>query len=181
MFSLGCGPNRITSTPNTWISSYAQQATGNISIGTNVGATWQITGLQLEKGTTATPFEYRQYGTELALCQRYYECCYDIGGVPGTTTLDSSTSAFGLAMTTSILNCFIMYQVQKRAPPSATTIYAYNGTINKVSNYESNNLIGTAVTQRRGSQKGISQLTDSGSGFTVGTWYWFGWAANAEL
>jgi hypothetical protein len=36
------------------------------------GATFYITGVQLEKGSTATSFDYRPYGTELALCQRYY-------------------------------------------------------------------------------------------------------------
>jgi hypothetical protein len=41
-------------------------------IGTN-GATWQVSGVQLEKGSTATSFDYRPYGTELALCQRYYQ------------------------------------------------------------------------------------------------------------
>jgi len=39
---------------------------------------------QLEKGTTATPFEYRPIGTELALCQRYYEKSYALGTAPGT-------------------------------------------------------------------------------------------------
>jgi hypothetical protein len=40
-------------------------------VGTS-GATWYVTGVQLEKGSTATSFDYRPYGTELALCQRYY-------------------------------------------------------------------------------------------------------------
>ena len=40
-------------------------------VGTN-GATLYITGVQLEVGSTATSFDYRPYGTELALCQRYY-------------------------------------------------------------------------------------------------------------
>jgi len=40
-------------------------------VGANVGETWQITGVQLEVGTVATPFEHRSYGEELALCQRY--------------------------------------------------------------------------------------------------------------
>jgi hypothetical protein len=48
-------------------SDYAQQW------GNNTGATWEITGVQLELGTTATDFEHRSYGEELALCQRYYQ------------------------------------------------------------------------------------------------------------
>jgi len=46
--------------------------TGGVKLLANTGATWYITGVQLEAGTTASPFEYRQYGTEFVLCQRYY-------------------------------------------------------------------------------------------------------------
>jgi len=45
-----------------------------------------ITGLQLEVGPTATPFEYRPIGTELALCQRYYQKTYSQNVSPGTVT-----------------------------------------------------------------------------------------------
>jgi hypothetical protein len=47
-------------------------ATGAVQIVATNGATWYVTGVQLEKGSTATSFDYRPYGTELALCQRYY-------------------------------------------------------------------------------------------------------------
>jgi len=51
----------------------ARAAAGSTNLGTTNGATWQITGVQLEPGTVATPFERRSFGAELALCQRYYE------------------------------------------------------------------------------------------------------------
>ena len=70
-FSLGAGPDR-SGTAGAWNSNNNVAATGQVAIiGTN-GATWQITGVQLEVGTVATSFDYRSYGTELALCQRYY-------------------------------------------------------------------------------------------------------------
>jgi len=70
-FSLGVGSaNSITA--GSWQSVNATSPTGAGSVvGTN-GATWYVTGIQLEKGSTATSFDYRPYGTELALCQRYY-------------------------------------------------------------------------------------------------------------
>jgi hypothetical protein len=49
-------------------------------------ATFYITGVQLEPGTVATPFERRSFGAELALCQRYFAKTYDTGTVPGTVT-----------------------------------------------------------------------------------------------
>jgi len=70
-FSMGMG-STYSGTSGSWSGSTFFSATGATSVvGTN-GATWYITGVQLEAGTTASPFEYRQYGTELALCQRYY-------------------------------------------------------------------------------------------------------------
>jgi hypothetical protein len=71
-FSLGCGSSQ-SGTAGAWSGSNFVSATGATSVvGTN-GATFYITGVQLEVGSTATSFDYRPYGTELALCQRYYQ------------------------------------------------------------------------------------------------------------
>jgi hypothetical protein len=69
---LGVGTT-YSGTAGAWTgTSNIFSATGATSVvGTN-GATFYITGVQLEKGSAATPFDYRPYGTELALCQRYY-------------------------------------------------------------------------------------------------------------
>jgi len=71
-FSLGTGTT-YSGTAGAWSGSTLLSATGATSVvGTN-GATFYITGVQLEKGSTATSFDYRPYGTEFALCQRYYQ------------------------------------------------------------------------------------------------------------
>ena len=70
-WSLGTGSSR-QGTAGAWVSSQIFSVTGEQQIVATNGATFYITGVQLEAGTTASPFEYRQYGTELALCQRYY-------------------------------------------------------------------------------------------------------------
>jgi hypothetical protein len=71
-FGLGAGAT-YSGTANAWAGTYYNQPTGTVSVVGTSGATFYITGVQLEAGTTASPFEYRQYGTELALCQRYYQ------------------------------------------------------------------------------------------------------------
>jgi hypothetical protein len=72
VFNLGTGTT-YSGTANTWQSGYFLAPTGATSVvGTN-GATFYITGVQLEVGSGATAFEFRSIGQELALCQRYYE------------------------------------------------------------------------------------------------------------
>ena len=72
VFSYGDGSTYLN-TAGSWYAGLYDGATGQTNlVGTN-GATFYITGVQVEIGTTATNFDYRSYGTELALCQRY---CY---------------------------------------------------------------------------------------------------------
>ena len=87
MFGLGVGSTYST-TAGAWASGEYNSATGATSVIGTLNATWQVTGVQLEKGSTATAFDYRPYGTELALCQRYYQTFVEmIGQASGTTTM----------------------------------------------------------------------------------------------
>lgn len=69
---LGVGSN-FSTTANAWTAGQYFSCTGATSVVGTSGATFYITGVQLEKGSTATSFDYRPYGTELALCQRYFQ------------------------------------------------------------------------------------------------------------
>jgi len=73
-WDLGSGSAYQTSSINTWLNASGTSLTSNtqVAVGSVTGATYQITGVQLEVGTQATTFDYRSYGTELSLCQRYY-------------------------------------------------------------------------------------------------------------
>jgi hypothetical protein len=88
-FGLGGGSTYSVGTNNTWDTNSAKyHATGATSVIATLGATWYVTGVQLEKGTTASSFEYRSYQKELFLCQRYYQTMYvgivTNGGQTGT-------------------------------------------------------------------------------------------------
>jgi hypothetical protein len=70
-FDYGCGSDFQTGTTGSWLSGIFLKATGSVSPVTSANAIFRITGVQLEAGSVATPFERRPYGTELQLCRRY--------------------------------------------------------------------------------------------------------------
>jgi hypothetical protein len=61
-----------TLSSDTWHSTQANRAVGQVNCVDNTANNFFLTGVQLEVGETATPFEHRSYGDELARCQRYY-------------------------------------------------------------------------------------------------------------
>jgi len=71
-FGLGVGSTN-SGTAGSWSANLYRSATGAVSVVGTSGATFYITGVQLEKGSTATSFDYRPYATEFIYCQRYYE------------------------------------------------------------------------------------------------------------
>ena len=78
-FSLGMG-STYSNTAGAWATGNYASATGVVNVMATLGATFNVTGVQLEVGSSATGFEYRQYGQELALCQRYFQIFKTTGG-----------------------------------------------------------------------------------------------------
>jgi hypothetical protein len=76
LFDLGVGSTYSLSAGSWQTPVNVFGVTGTTKLAANTGATFYITGVQLEVGTQATPYEWRQYTTELQLCQRYY-CTFD--------------------------------------------------------------------------------------------------------
>jgi hypothetical protein len=124
-WGLGSGSTYTTSTLNSWQNTDGLYFTsGAVAVGATLNATWQITGVQLEKGSTATSFDYRPYGTELALCQRYYEKTFNIGTAPADN-VQSSDRKQGVAFTTTDIGYYGIFKVEKRANP---TMVFYKGS-----------------------------------------------------
>ena len=70
---LGCGSDFETATADTWQAGNFKRKSSDVKLINVASAAIYITGVQFEVGSVATPFEHRSYGTELALCQRYYQ------------------------------------------------------------------------------------------------------------
>jgi hypothetical protein len=103
VFDLGTGSTYQTATTNAWISGNAWSTSGAQSVVGTLNATFNITGVQLEKGTTASSFEYRSFGAELQLCQRYFQSYGPYGNgsilaVGNTFGASSGTFAFQFYM-----------------------------------------------------------------------------------
>jgi hypothetical protein len=110
--NLGSGSG-LVGTANAWVSADYEGATGNTNLLATNGATFYITGVQLEKGSTATSFDYRPYGTELALCQRYYwQLTYP------QNSYVASGKAFG---TTAAMGFVVAIPVTMRSAPTANS------------------------------------------------------------
>jgi len=108
-FDLGSGSN-FNGTAGSWGASNLLRTSGSQSVvGTN-GATFYITGIQLEAGSVATPFERRDYGRELAMCQRYYY---------RQTPTGTAYYGVGFNDSTTVASLFINFPVSLRAAPSS--------------------------------------------------------------
>ena len=87
-------------------------SSGGTSFFDSTSRTFQITGVQLEVGDTATPFEHRSFGDELAKCQRYFE----------TRDFHQMVFARGNTSGTGDVNTYLPFLVKKRAVPSVSQI-----------------------------------------------------------
>ena len=112
-FGLGVG-STYSGTAGAWAGSDFDSATGATSVVGTSGATFYLTGVMLEKGSTATSYDYRDYQSELSKCQRYYEI---LGG--GAADIQCTWYATAGAQTCGQT---MFFKVTKRATPTVTKV-----------------------------------------------------------
>lgn len=175
IFNLGCG-STFNGTSGSWQSANYTSVSGATSVvGTN-GATFYITGVQLEAGSVATPFERRSYGQELALCQRYYEKSYNINIAPGTTgdPTDGLEYQISGASSGGYMGRSFVLQTSMRASPTFTTYdRAVPPNVGKVSTNAGSNITPTIIVN---GQRAVTVYVGSSASELT-----FHWTASAEL
>ena len=172
--SLGCGSTN-SGTAGSWSTSTYYTTTGATSVvGTN-GATFYITGVQLEKGSTATSFDYRPYGTELQLCQRYFETSMSVA--PADNMSVASTGVYAIASSAGTPLLTVQFKVTKRTDPTVTY---YAPLTTSPSGKFREDATGTIRTATGGGATNWGAIIGVSSG-TSSVAYQFGYQASAEL
>jgi hypothetical protein len=157
-FGLGSGAT-FSGTAGAWSAGNFVQPTSTVSVvGTN-GATFYITGVQLEIGTSATPFERRLYGQELMNCQRYYHKLVSSGG--NATSMMSPGPAY---TTVNSAQHYCAFPVAMRVNPTASvsSVNIYAPGINTP--------ITAIATQNSSTTQGTLNFTVA-SGLTINSFY----------
>jgi hypothetical protein len=162
-----------TSTLDAWQAGSKTGATTGVDLVATLGATFYLTGVQLEVGDTATPFEHRSYAQEMALCQRFYE---RVGNWSYTSRYYAypvyRTRANSIGFPTS-------YRVQKRASPTVT-LYSDSLNATGVLTNISNGAVATVQYGPTGDNNGAYRVQFA-SDVSSNTAYGLKLEADAEL
>jgi hypothetical protein len=172
-FDVGSGSNYENAT-GAWVGSEKFRTSGNATLISTLNATMYITGVQLEAGTTASPFEYRQYGTELLLCQRYYET----SAYPDVTFTSASMRG-GVCFTGGNTASGYNFLVPKRSNSPTVTLYSRSNASGAVS------LVATGADVTGCTASGLNatgfRIIALGSAQTAGAGIESGWTVSSEL
>ena len=178
MFSLDTGSTYQT-TAGSWQTGNYRGTSSDVHFLANASATWQITGLQLEANTTATPFEHRPYGQQLALCQRYFEKSYAMATSPGTNTVTGLCQTLNGTDGNQVAG--IRFIVPKRATPTGK-FWSKDGTASSLSTsgYVNAPNAGSWSNMFDPNEFGFRCIVGTG-GLSSGTAYTWHYTAEAEL
>jgi hypothetical protein len=181
-FNLGMGSSYDT-TPNTWAAGNFGSSSSDFDFAANAGATFYLTGVQLEANYQPTPFEQRPFSVELALCQRYYEKSYDTGTAPGTTTEVGVHHHSGSGNGSGRHYVPVRFKVEKRVNTYTVSTYSpANGASANwlTNNVNQTNLGRTPSIDQKGTSGFIANVEDGGYAWIVGNTRGH-WVADAEL
>ena len=176
-FDFGSGSGGM-GTANTWQTGNLWSVSGSASstFAAQSGATFYITGVQLEVGSSATGFEYVNYQTSLANCQRYYEKSYSTDVVPATSTFTGAVH-YQWATSTNSMGASWTFKVEKRTAPTVTVWDATGGGTPTAGTVYKGGYGKAVANNTPSTSQGYISTTDS----TSAAEFAFQWVASAEL
>ena len=141
------------------------------------GGEFWLTGVQLEVGSQATPFEHRTLNEELTLCRRYYETSYNLNTAPGSITSDGEEVIDFNGASTLIVRKGVRYKVNKRSIPTVTF---YNPSLSNTTGSARTNF-GTTNTTLNGpyGNGNTGYFTDTTP--SAGEFCRFHWTSESEI
>jgi hypothetical protein len=170
------GQGSQTSTTGSWISSNANMSNNQVNFFSSTSNTFNITGFQLEVGDTATPFEHRSYGEELAACQRYFQ-----KSKTGTPTQNSfGGHQIHVASGQDPQSVVYLHPTMRTTP--TLTLYSAHGSGTSGQWYGAafnNGFSGNARAFGQSSRQFLLDNTDVGA--NTNGWAEIGWTAESEL
>jgi hypothetical protein len=157
IFRLGVGSNYSSGTLQTTWATYsdANSSVGQVNLASATNNYWQITGVQLEVGATATPFEFKPFAQDLEQCQRYFQRFNGGYGWVGAVGTSLNNGTIGATLMTEM-----------RTIPSL----ARSGC--QINDYWTNGYSITGITYWEGSTKWVG-ATFTASGSFSGRFYAF--------
>jgi hypothetical protein len=173
-WTLYCGTTR-QGAPGSWQSGWALATSSQVNVLDTIGNIFAITGVQVEVGNTATPFEHRPFGVELGMCQRYYEKSFSYATAPAQNTGATLGAAYATGQVVNqAFSTSVTFAVAKRAAPTITTYAPDSAT----ANWSLNTTTPTASTANIG-DSAFALLGNVA--VTAGNGYSIHWQAVAEL
>ena len=164
----------------SWGTSGNAVATSNqVNLLDTVSATYYITGVKVETGSSATPFERMNFSDQLIQCERYYQKTYGAGVAPGTNTFAGARSCIGSS--TAATGTFIgggEFRTEMRAPPTVA-IFSGAGTSGKLSTSQFDTDVGSGGAAINIGSKGFRYIGIVGA--SAGWVHTYHWAADAEM
>ena len=133
-FDLGCGATYHTTQPEAWISSNVLTTADCVQAIATQGNSYEISGVQVEAGTVATPFEFLPYQQALAWCQRYFQKSYDVDVPPGS--INTSGALCNRCVGVPEWNGFIHFRSPMRTMPTITIYSPVTGAAGYVRQYD---------------------------------------------
>lgn len=170
--TIGTSANTSGLQLNLWVSAGSTYNTRTSTLGIQSN-TFDMWGVQVERGSFPTAFEERPIALELQLCQRYY-----VSMASGT---NQTPSCIAIGFNNSTASSMVNFPVEMRKTPTVV-IYSYNNTANKINGLNSAVDVGTSVAPQTDQfgYRGWCAIVDSGGGLSASSHYWYWYTANAD-